>query len=188
MEKVENIKITNCLTEMLSNKKVKYAIGTLLLSGLGIAMPRIFHVLAGTSAGTIFLPMHICVLIAALTFGMISSTVVVGSSVIFSYLLTGMPSLTRLPYMFIELAIYAVLLSIFNKKFNSYISLTMTIVLGRILYAGILFTSVNILGFSSYGISVLESVKVGIPGIILQILFVPVIAKIINKGLNLKND
>ena len=90
--------------------------------------------------------------------------------------------------MFIELAIYAVLLSIFNKKFNSYISLTMTIVLGRILYAGILFTSVNILGFSSYGISVLESVKVGIPGIILQILFVPVIAKIINKGLNLKND
>ena len=134
---------------MLSNKKVKYAIGTLLLSGLGIAMPRIFHVLAGTSAGTIFLPMHICVLIAALTFGMISSTVVVGSSVIFSYLLTGMP---------------------------------------RILYAGILFTSVNILGFSSYGISVLESVKVGMPGIILQILFVPVIAKIINKGLNLKND
>ena len=99
-----------------------------------------------------------------------------------------MPSLARLPYMLIELVIYGILLSAFNKKFNSYISLVMTIILGRILYSGVLFSAVNILGLSSYGISVMESVKMGIPGIILQLLFVPVLAKIINKGLNLKND
>ena len=169
MEKVESMKKTNRLVEILSNRKVKYVVGTILLSGIGIALPRIFHVLAGASAGATFLPMHICVLIAALTFGAISSTVVAGSSIIFSFLLTGMPSLARLPYMLIELVIYGILLSVFNKKFNSYISLVMTVVLGRILYAGVLFSAVNILGLSSYGISVMESVRMGIPGIILQL-------------------
>lgn len=188
MEKIENMKKINRLVDTLSNRKVKYVIGTTLLSGLGIALPRIFHMLVGAGAGATFLPMHICVLIAALTFGAISSTIVAGSSVIFSYLLTGMPALARLPYMLIELVIYGILLSVFNKKFNSYISLVMTVVLGRILYAGVLFSAVNILGLSSYGISVMDSVRMGIPGIILQLLFVPVLAKIMNKGMNLKND
>ena len=188
MEKVESMKKTNHLVEILSNRKVKYVVGTILLSGLGVAIPRIFHVLVGSSAGATVLPMHICVLITALTFGAISSTIVAGSSIVFSFLLTGMPSLARLPYMLIELVIYGILLSAFNKKFNSYISLVMTIILGRILYSGVLFSAVNILGLSSYGISVMESVRMGIPGIILQLLFVPVLAKIMNKGLNLKND
>lgn len=188
MEKVESVKKTNHLTEVLSNKKVKYAVGTVLLSGLGVAIPRIFHVIAGANSGATFLPMHICVLIAALTFGTISSTVVAGSSIIFSYLLTGMPGIARLPYMLIELVIYAILLSVLNKKFNSYVSLVTTIVLGRVFYAGVLFSAVNILGLSSYGISVMESVKMGIPGIILQLLLVPVAAKAIKKRINLSND
>ncbi|MDE5830328.1 MAG: ECF transporter S component [Clostridia bacterium] len=185
MEKVESMKKSNRLAEVLSSKKAKYIIGTFLLSGIGIALPRIFHVLAGSDAGATFLPMHIAVLIAALTFGTISSTIVAGSSVVFSYLLTGMPSPTRLPYMLIELLIYALLLSVFNKKFNSYISLILTMVIGRILYAGILFAAVNILGLYSYGISVIESVKMGIPGIIIQLICIPFIASSLKKGIKL---
>lgn len=188
VEKVETIKKQNRLGEIFTSTKVKYIIGTLLLSGIGIALPRIFHVLAGNTAGATFLPMHISVLIAALTFGITSASIVAGSSVIFSYLLTGMPSLARLPYMLIELVIYAILLGLFNKKFNAYISLIATIILGRILYAGVLFVAVNVLGFQTYGISVIQSVQTGILGIIIQLLCVPVIAKIMNKGLNLKND
>lgn len=185
MEKVENKK---SLVSVFTSRKAKYIIGTILLSGIGIALPRIFHLLAGSSAGATFLPMHICVLISALTFGILSSSIVAGSSVLFSYLLTGMPSLARLPYMFIELIIYAVLLGLFNKKFNSYISLIFTIVLGRILYSAVLFGAINIFGLKTYGISVIQSIKAGIPGIILQLIFVPVIAKFIEKRLNLKND
>lgn len=187
-EKVENSKKSNQLLEVLSSTKAKYVIGTILLSGIGIALPRIFHLLAGSSAGATFLPMHLAVLIAALTFGSISASIVAGSSVIFSYLLTGMPTLARLPYMLIELVIYAILLSLLNKKFNSYISLITTIIIGRILYAGVLFVATNLIGLSSYGISVLESVRAGIPGIVIQLLCVPIIAKIMNKGLNLKNE
>lgn len=185
MEKIEN---TKKIAESLSNKKVKYIVGTTLLSVIGIALPRVFHVIAGSTAGATFLPMHIAVLIAALTFGVTSSTIVAGSSIVCSYLLTGMPTLTRLPYMLIELVIYAILLGIFNKKFNSYISLIATIILGRVLYAGVLFAAINVIGLPTYGISVIESIKVGIPGIIIQLACVPVIAKIMNERLNLKND
>ncbi len=183
MEKVESSKKQNKLVEILSSTRAKYIIGTIILSGIGIVLPRIFHVLAGSSAGSTFLPMHIAVLIAALTFGAISGTIVAGSSVIFSYLLTGMPTLERLPYMLIELVIYAVLLSIINKKFNSYISLIATIILGRVIYAGILFIAINVLGFQTYGISVIESIKVGLPGIAIQLICVPFIAKSIKKGI-----
>lgn len=51
LEKVESIKKSNRLVEILSSRKAKYIIGTILLSGIGVALPRIFHVLAGTNAG-----------------------------------------------------------------------------------------------------------------------------------------
>ncbi len=188
MEKVETIKKQRSLLEMLSSRKAKYIIGTILLSGIGISLPRVFHVLAGNSAGATFLPMHIAVLIAALTFGAISGSVVAGSSIVFSFLLTGMPSLARLPYMLIELIIYAILLSVLNKKFNSYGSLIATIILGRVLYAVVLFVAIRSMGLPTYGISVIESIKVGLPGIAIQLLCVPFIAKVMNERLHLKND
>lgn len=188
LEKVNTMKKQNRLVEVLSNKKVKYGITTALLSGVGILLPRIFHFLAGATAGSVFLPMHFAVLIAALTMGIISGSIVAGISVIFSYLLTGMPSLARLPYMLIELVIYAILLSAFNKKFNSYVSLVLTIVLGRIIYAGVLFVAINWVGLPTYGISVIASIKTGLPGIAIQLITVPVISMILNKGLKFKND
>ena len=185
IEKIESIKKQNRLLEALTSRKGKYIVGTVLLSGIGVVLPRIFHILAGASAGATFLPMHIAVLIAALIFGGISSSIVAGSSIIFSYLLTGMPNLARLPYMLIELVIYAVLLSILNKKFNSYISLIVTIILGRVLYAGVLFVAINGLGLPTYGISVIDSIVTGLPGIAIQLICIPFIAKTIKKGIHL---
>ena len=185
IEKIESIKKQNRLLEALTSRKGKYIVGTVLLSGIGVVLPRIFHILAGASAGATFLPMHIAVLIAALIFGGISSSIVAGSSIIFSYLLTGMPNLARLPYMLIELVIYAVLLSILNKKFNSYISLIATIILGRVLYAGVLFVAINGLGLPTYGISVIDSIVTGLPGIAIQLICIPFIAKTIKKGIHL---
>lgn len=164
------MKKSNGFAEILSSRKAKYVVGTILLSGIGVALPRIFHILAGSSAGATFLPMHIAVLIAACVFGALSGSIVAGSSVVCSYLLTGMPALTRLHYMLIELVIYAVLLSMFHKKFNSYISLIATIVFGRVLYSGVLFVAINGFGLPTYGISVLQSIQAGLPGIIIQLI------------------
>lgn len=185
MEKVKVLENKNRLTEILASRKAKYMIGTILLSGVGIVLPRVFHVLAGSTAGSVFLPMHIAVLLAALTFGITSGCVVAGTSVICSYLLTGMPALARMPYMLIELLIYAILLSVLNKKFNSYVSLVVTMVLGRLLYSGVLGIAIHIIGLQTYGISVIESIKTGLPGIILQLICVPFVAKAIQKGAKL---
>ena len=185
IERVDTIKKQNRVVEALISTKGKYVIGTVLLSGIGVALPRIFHIIAGANAGATFLPMHIAVLIAALIFGGVSASIVAGSSALFSYLLTGMPTTARLPYMLIELVIYAVLLSVLNKKFNSYISLIATIILGRVLYAGVLFVAINGLGLSTYGISVIDSIVTGLPGIAIQLICVPFIAKTIKKGIHL---
>lgn len=186
MENINTIKKSKSLKEILLSRKAKYVIGTVLFSALGIVIPRIFHVLIGSSAGVTFLPMHLMVLIAALTFGITSASIVAGSSVIFSYILTGMPAIQRMPYMLIELIIYAVLLGVFNKKFNSYISLIATMILGRVLYAGVLFTAVNVFGFNGYGISVIQSVISGIPGIIIQLLCVPFLAKFVKDKITIE--
>lgn len=185
LEKVETIKKQNNLVGMLSSRKAKYVIGTILLSGIGVLLPRIFHILGGASSGATFLPMHIAVLISALVFGTVSGSIVAGSSIVLSYLLTGMPSISRLPYMLIELVIYAVLLSILNKKFNSYVALITTIILGRVIYAGVLFIAINGLGLPTYGISVIQSIEAGLPGIAIQLICVPFIAKTIKKGIKL---
>jgi len=184
MEKIQDLKKNKGIIGILSGSKEKCIIGTVLLSAIGIVLPRIFHIVAGSEAGATFLPMHIAVLIASLTYGIISGTIVAGSSIMCSYLLTGMPAFTRLPYMLIELVIYAVLLGMLNKKFNSYISLILTIVLGRVLYAGLLFVAIDVLGFQTYGISVIESIKTGMPGILIQLACVPFLSKIIGERLN----
>ena len=87
--------------------------------------------------------------------------------------------------MLIELVIYGVLLGLLNKKFNTYISLIATMIIGRILYAGVLLIAVNGLGFNGYGISVMESVRAGIPGIVMQLVCVPFLAMVIKKGIKL---
>jgi len=61
-------------------------------------------------------------------------------------------------------------------------------ILGRILYSFILLVAVNWLGLPTYGISVMESVKIGIPGLAIQLLCVPLIARFMKERLNLKND
>ena len=188
MERVESIKKQKGIFEILTSKKAKYVMGTILLSGLGVVLPRIFHVLAGSSAGATFLPMHLAVLIATFTLGTISGSIVAGTSIVLSYVLTGMPTLDRLPYMLIELLLYVILVGIFKKKFNFYISFIFTMILGRILYAGILWGAMHWMGLPTYGISVMESVKVGMPGILIQLLCVPFISTILKERLNLKND
>ena len=58
-EKIKMKKKGNHLVERIATTKGKYIVGTCLLSGIGVALPRIFHVLAGSSAGATFLPMHL---------------------------------------------------------------------------------------------------------------------------------
>ena len=54
MEKLENVNIRKIFEKIFSSRKSKMIVGTILLSGIGIAFPRIFHVLVGSTAGATF--------------------------------------------------------------------------------------------------------------------------------------
>lgn len=185
-EKVEQLNKTNKLQAILQSTKAKYVIGTVLLSALGVALPRIFHVLGGSNSGATFLPMHIAVLIAALVFGVRSGSIVAGTSIVMSHILTGMPTVERLPFMLIELVTYAVVLGLLNKKFHPYVSLIGALVIGRLIYAGVLLFSTQVLGANTAMLSsVMQATITGLPGLAIQLACIPLLAKGIKKGIKL---
>ncbi|MDD4438463.1 MAG: ECF transporter S component [Tissierellia bacterium] len=151
----------------------------LVLSGLllatGILLPMVFHMFGMT--GPIALPMHIPVLIGgfllppqlALALGIITP--------ITSGLLTGMPVMFPMSIiMAVELGIYGLTASIATRKFNlsSIPSLIISMITGRI-GAGI--TVAALVQIFAVKMNPLMYVKggvvTGLPGIIIQLIFIP---------------
>ena len=52
--KSRKCKKQNRLLEALKSRKGKYVVGTVLLSGIGVALPRIFHILAASGVKEIY--------------------------------------------------------------------------------------------------------------------------------------
>lgn len=151
----------------------------LVLSGLllatGILLPMVFHMFGMT--GPIALPMHIPVLIGgfllppqlALALGIITP--------ITSGLLTGMPVMFPMSIiMAVELGIYGLTASIATRKFNlsSIPSLIISMITGRI-GAGI--TVAVLIQLFAVKMNPIMYVKggvvTGLPGIIIQLIFIP---------------
>ena len=154
----------------------------LVLSGvfiaMGLVLPIAFHAIGG--GGPVFLPMHIPVLIAGFFLGWPFALAVGVFTPLISSLLTGMPPFFPvLPYMMLELATYGVIVSLLyrNLKMNVYVSLIISMACGRVM-AGI-----TVWALATFFMAKLPSPVVfvqgailkGIPGIIIQIIFIPAI-------------
>lgn len=79
-----------------------------------IALPQLFHMLGavtgmGTALGQIFLPMHLPVLLVGLLAGPAAGLAAGAVSPLLSYAISGMPVLTGLPFMALELAVYGLI-------------------------------------------------------------------------------
>ncbi len=159
------------------NKKITtkdIALSGLLLS-MGILLPMIFHVFGMT--GPIALPMHIPVLLGgfllptnlALLLGIITP--------IISGLLTGMPVMFPMAViMAFELGMYGFTASIVTKKFNvsNLLSLLVSMVSGRITAVFVVAIMVQFFGVKMNPIIYLKgAVITGIPGVIIQLIFIP---------------
>lgn len=152
---------------------------TALFISLGILFPQIFHMAGGPEAGEMFLPMHIPVLLAGMVLGPVSGGVAGAVTPVISCLLTGMPKLPVMPFMVLELAVYgssAGLLYI-NMRRNVYVSLIGAMAAGRIIKAAALAVFAYLFGLNVPPvISVLTAAAAGAAGILVQLIFVPVIA------------
>lgn len=156
-----------------SAKQITYSA---LFLALGVILPQIFHLFGGT--GPIFLPMHIPVLLSGFFIGGASAALVGFLTVILSAALTGMPQVPILYFMLIEVTVYGLAAGLAYKKFklNTYISLISAMIAGRLALALTVFTLQPLLGLklSPYAYLV-GAITQGVPGIIIQLIFIPII-------------
>ena len=146
-----------------------------LLLSLGIIIPMIFH--STGIAGTVFLPMHIPVLIGgfllppylALLLGMLTPLI--------NSLVTGMPQLFPMAIiMSFELGIYGFVASLMYRKLNipSIMSLIVSMIVGRIMAGLVVFILATFFAVQLDPILfIIGGVTTGIPGIIIQIILIP---------------
>lgn len=171
----------------LSNTK-KLSIAGLMLA-LGVLFPQFFHIFMIPNAGQIFLPMHFPVLICSLLCRGFFGALVGLFSPVLSFFLTGMPNAARLGFMAIELCAYGLFCGMFyenfkqkNKKLKIYLSLFLSMVLGRaVWFLAILAANFIFKLKLAAPIAVINAVTTGIWGIILQLITIPPIVISIEK-------
>lgn len=160
----------------------------LVLSGIfiaiGLVLPMVFHAFGG---GSMFLPMHIPVLMAGFFLSMPYALAVGALTPLLSSLLTGMPpAFPVLPFMMFELATYGVVVSLLYRKckMNVYVSLIISMVCGRIMSGIVVWALATFFmaKLPSPMIFITGAVTKGIPGIVIQLIFIPVIVMAVNKN------
>lgn len=161
----------------------------LILSGLfiaiGVVLPLAFHAVEG--AGNIFLPMHIPVLISGFFLDWPFALVIGILTPFLSSLITGMPPFFPvMVFMIFELAIYGVMVSLLYRKYEKsiYISLIISMICGRIV-AGIIvwiLTTFFMVQLPKPIIFIKGAIIKGLPGIIIQLIFIPIVVFAIEKS------
>ena len=155
----------------------KKLVSCALCIAIGVLLPMAFHAIP--NSGSIFLPMHIPVLICGLACGMITPFL--------SSMTTGMPPAMILPQMMIELAVYGLVTGLCSKYIPQenemsklYMSLIIAMLAGRIVNG---FVNTFILSTQGYTLSVFMTASfiTCLPGIILQLIVVPILVRILNK-------
>ncbi len=165
---------------MSNTRKITY---TALFLAFSILLPQIFHLFGGT--GPVFLPMHIPVLIAGLYLGGIQGALIGFLAPIFSSIFTGMPAVPILYFMIVEVTVYGFTAGYFykNRKLNIYLSLILSMIIGRLFLALTVFSLQPLLGLklspSGYFTGALIT---GIPGMLIQLIFIPVVIRLLEKA------
>lgn len=159
--------------------KIKNLVFTALCIALGIVLPIAFH--SVPNAGTVFLPMHIPVLLCGLITGPVYGLICGIITPLLSSLMTGMPPAAILPGMLCELAVYGLITGllfhfIHIKSFaaKTYLSLVGAMLCGR-LVSGVLNALIFKAGAYSFQVWVTASFVKALPGIAIQIVIIPVI-------------
>ena len=158
--------------------KTRRLIITALLVAVGLLLPQLFHMAAGKVGGASFLPMHIPVFLAGLLAGPASGAAVGLLSPLLSAVLTGMPTFEKLPFMALELMTYGAAAGLLYTRWraNVYLSLLTAMAAGRIVNLAAYFAAGSLLQMQGYSwMMAIRSVAVGVPGILIQIILIPII-------------
>ncbi len=157
-----------------------------LCIALGVVLPVAFHSIP--NAGSVLLPMHIPVLLCGLLCGPAYGLACGVLTPLLSSLITGMPPMAVLPSMICELAVYGLVAGLLillvrtgSQVANVYISLVGAMLIGRVVYG-----AVNALIFRAgeYSLEVwlTASFVTALPGIIIQLVLLPLVVLALRKA------
>ncbi|MCL2545629.1 MAG: ECF transporter S component [Oscillospiraceae bacterium] len=170
----------NTITKSITRPKLITAVACLIL---GLILPTIFHFYTD-GLGQVILPMHFPILLVGMLCGWRLGLVVGAATPILSSLLTNMPPLwPTASSMAFELAAYAVIGALLIRRMNVYGALIGALVGGRIVAALARFAL-----FSAAGQAfTLEGfwrgvIQPSLPGIALQLAFVPVVVILVRRS------
>ena len=157
-----------------------------LCIALGVVLPVAFHSVA--NAGSIFLPMHIPVLLCGLICGWPYGLACGVLAPLLSSLITGMPPMAYLPSMLCELAVYGFVSGLLMRYVKTgklladlYVSLVGAMLLGRLvlgLFNAVIFRA----GEYSIAIWTTSAFVTALPGIIIQLAVIPVLVFALKKA------
>lgn len=187
--------IDTLLIRANASAKTKVAVKTIVSAALiviALTLPQVVHIALGASGGIMLLPMYFPILIGGMLLGSWWGLAVAVISPIFSYLFTSaftvaMPALERLPFMVIELSVFAVVSGLFSKhiekrKWLAFPAVITAMVSGRAIFVALvaIFDSLTPL---SVGM-VWSQVKIGLIGMAIFAVVVPLITIAISKLIN----
>lgn len=193
----ENNMIENALTRKNVSQGMKITVKSLISAGivaLAVILPQIVHLAAGPQGGAQWLPMYLPVLLGGCLLGWAWGLGIGIMSPIVSFLITAafgdpMPALTRLPFMAVELAVFAAVSGLFSKKIakNGWTAFG-AVLLAQVSGRAVFMLSALIFQAASPA-TVWAQIRSGLWGLILQAVLVPFIVMGLRLLLNgEKND
>lgn len=167
------------------SQTAKICIGALLIA-IGLILPQFFHMIGGSAAGGMMLPMHIPVLLGGLLLGSGFGGAVGALTPVLSFALTGMPPAAKLPFMLLELVTYGLVAGwLASKKKNVYVCLISAQICGRLVNALALAAAFYIFRLQVPAVvTVWSALLTGIPGIVIQLILIPALVFALQKGMN----
>ena len=170
----------------MKSKEIRRLVAAALCIALGVTLPQAFHMIP--NAGSVFLPMHIPVLLCGLICGWKYGLIVGLVTPALSSLITGMPGAAVLPGMVCELGAYGLVSGICiqlirsrRRVVNLYASLVCAMLVGRI-FSGVL--NALIFRAGDYGMTMwlTASFVTALPGIIIQLCVIPALVMALEKA------
>ena len=190
--------LENALTLRNVPAGTKIKLKTVVSAGLivlAVILPQLVHLALGMPGGVKWLPMYLPVLIGGCVLGTKWGFAVGVLSPVVSFLVTSamgnpMPAAARLPFMILELAVFAAVSGFFSKKISENGLLAFpAVILAQICGRGVFLGAVTLCQhFTAFTPAMIwGQIKTGVIGLAVQALLVPVIVICLKKLLAKEN-
>jgi hypothetical protein len=163
----------------MANNEIRQIPITAIFAATAVVLPQFFHLLG---LGATFLPMFLPIMLGSFLLTWKFALVLAILPPVVSFVITGMPPMVPpiLPIMLTELIAIAMIISFITVHFKKpfWLALSLAIIIDRLLLFLIVNWIAPLLGYN-HPIFRLALVGSGIPGIIMQIIVIPLALKLI---------